>query len=226
MPHLPFRRDRSTRRRRADVAAGWTELSREHRVRVHGIASGLRRSGRRLPGSDRGRRSGRRSELGLRHTRCRCAGDCRVQGYTRRDPASACGRLGRRSRGVDAGSRRLERGRRRRRIARPRRESRRRRGRSDRRPSRGRRPRAPDHRGCRRIGWRRRRDRRPDRDRRRRRRRAERGARASPSSGRRTRRPAGRAERRQRAATRPERFRSLGHRDGRLPRARRQRRRR
>ena len=64
-------RDRSTRRRRADVAAGWTELSREHRVRVHGIASGLRRSARCLPDSDRGRRSGRRSEWDFRHTRCR-----------------------------------------------------------------------------------------------------------------------------------------------------------
>ena len=129
-------RDRSVRRRRADVVAGWTELSREHRVRVHGIASGLRRSVRCLPDSDRGRRSGRRFEWDFRHTRCRGTGDCRVQCYTRRDPASACGGLGRRSCGFDAGSRRLERWRRRRRGARPPRESRLRRRWSDRRPSR------------------------------------------------------------------------------------------
>ena len=62
-------RARNTRRRRADVAACRPEFSREHRVRVHGVAAGLRRSARRLPGSDRRRRSSRRPRQGLRALR-------------------------------------------------------------------------------------------------------------------------------------------------------------
>ena len=226
MPHLPFLAIAATRRRRADLAAGWTELSREHRVRVHGIASGLRRPARCLPGSDRGRRSGGRPEQGLPAHPVRARGRLPSSGYTGRDPASARGGLGRRSCGVDARSRRLERWRRRRRGARPRRESRLRRRRSNRRASRRRRPRAPDHRRRRRIGRRRRRDRRPDRDRRRQRRRADRGAGLRrPRVGEPGDRRQGRHPDRGRRPG-PERVRSLGHRDGGLPRARRQRRRR
>ena len=103
MPRSALSRDRSTRRRRARRGCSLDRtLGREHRVRVHGIASGLRCSARCLPGSDRGRRSSRRPEWDFGHTGCRGAGDCRVQSYTGRDPPSACGGLGRRSCGVDA----------------------------------------------------------------------------------------------------------------------------
>ena len=128
-----------------------------------------------LPDPGRGRRSGGRSERDGRHTRCRRTGDCR---RSRSRPGEtlrvACRRLGRRSGGVDARSRRLERRRRRRRGARHRRTP----GRQA--PAGAEQPISVEvaggleHRiivgagGC---GWRRRRDWRPDRDRRRQRRR-------------------------------------------------------
>ena len=153
----------------AFAAQGWLlsecELAHRDRVRVHRVASGLRRPGRCLSDPDRGRRRSRWSGRDGRRTGCGRRGDRRVQGHTRRDSASSCWRLGWRSGGVDSWWWRLERRRRRRQDARRPGESGVRRRRRHRRPSRRRRSRTPDRRGRWRFGWRRRRNRRPGRHR-------------------------------------------------------------
>ncbi len=119
MPHLPFVAIAALVVAVPTWLLAWTELSREHRVRVHGI--GLRTTSFRPMSAGFGSRSSERPAVRVGLSGAPGAGrtgDCRVRGHARRDPASACGRLGRRSCGVDAGSRRLERWRRRRRDAR------------------------------------------------------------------------------------------------------------